>query len=497
MVTTQIARVRHALGRVEAGRGSTALLWPLLIGIALAVAGALLIVRGQLVFLLPLAAAVPALLLFVRYPWAAMLLWVLLVPYVVQEPFAGGRYLFWVLHRLMVPGALLIVLLTGWLRISRRPPVRLGRAELALLLFAVMTVVNIFLTTKDPSRALVRCYDRIFVPFMLYLLVRLSQPTVADWRRLAWVGALTVIGEGVVGLMGWFVPHMLPDSWLGRLGERTVGTFGNPAVYTATLILFSLILLQYALQGRDRLVRVVALAIFSLAYVCIFFSFSRGSWGGSLLVLAGLTALYPLVMIRWGIVAVVAATLAAGLLMSSELSFASQRLGDEDTAQGRVLGASTALSMIAVKPIFGWGFGNYDVYDEQYKSRALNLAVREDQTSHNTFLLIATEMGVVGLALYLAPTLWLLLMSLKVRRRISADSFLGRRLLVMLWLLLAHHFIVSNFMEMIHSNLFGTSIWWITHALIASLVTPYLTARDAGLPAWLARYELRREGQAR
>jgi O-antigen ligase len=496
MATAPPRHVRHALGAARPGAPDAAPLWPLLLGVPLAVAAALLIATGQLVFLLPLAAAIPALILFVRYPWAAVLLWVLLVPYVVQEPFDGGRYLFWVFHRFMVPGTLAIVLVSGWLHIGRRPRVRLGRAELALLLFVVAAVVNIYLTARDPSRTLLRAYDRIFVPLMLYMLVRLSQPSEADWRRLAWFGAATLTGQAAIGLIGWFSPHALPENWLGRAGERMVGSVGNPAVFTTTLILFALILFQYALSQRRRSVQAVALTLFSLAFVCVFFSFSRGSWGGSLLVLLGLMVLHPKLMLRWGGGAAIFTTLIAGSLLTTEVSYATQRLGDEQTAQGRVLGASTAVAMIAVKPVFGWGFGNYDVYDEQFKGRAFDLAVREDQTSHNTFLLIASEMGLLGLGLYLAPTLWLLLMSLKVWRRMP-KGFLGRQLLAMLWLLLLHHFVVSNFMEMIHSNLFGTSIWWMVHALIASLVAPYLAARDTSIPAWIARYELRREARAR
>lgn len=461
---------------------------PLLLGALFSVAAATLISRGQLIFLVPLAALVPAVILFLRYPFAAVLLWVLVFPFFVQPPFGSGRYLFWLLHRFMIPGALGLVLLSDWLRIHKRPPVHLGRAELAILLFLILLVVNIFLLTANPSRTLTRAYDQLMMPLALYFLVRLSQPTANDWRRLAWVGMVTVIAQSAVGLTSWFAPHLLPEAWLGRAGERTVGTFGNPAVFTSTLILFSLILLHYGLQQTSRLVRIVAVATFSLAYLSVFFSFSRGSWLGATLVLIGMMLLYPRFVLRWSVVAITTAALLVGTLLSSEVYYASERLNDQDTAQGRVLGASTALGMIESKPWFGWGFDNYDVYDEQFKTRALNFATREEQTSHNTFLLITSEMGAVGLLLYLAPTAWLLLLSLHVWRRMPAQGFLSWRLLWLLWLLLLDHFVVSSFMEMIHSNLFGTSIWWMTHGLIASLIFPYVQSCDTGVPRWLARY---------
>jgi O-antigen ligase len=459
---------------------------PLLLGALFGIAAAFLIANGALVFLLPLAFVVPAAIMLIRYPFAAVIIWVLVFPYFVQEPFPAGRFLFWLLHRIMIPAALGIVILSDWLRIHKREPVRLGRAELAMLLFLVSVTINIFLLTADPMRTFIRSYDRLFVPFFMYLLIRLIAPTADDWRRLAWAGMVTVLGETIVGLIGWFRPQLLPPAWLGREGERTVGSFGNPAVYTSTLIFLSLIMLQYAMQQKSRLITLIGLANFSLAYFCVFFSFSRGSWLGGMLVLLGLLMLYPRLMMRWLAVAAVAAIIVAGSFFSSELSYAYTRLNDEDTAQGRVLGAATAIGLIEQKPWFGWGFGNYDVYDEQFKTRALDFATREDQTSHNTFLLIASEMGVLGLALYIFPIVWWLLMSRKAWRRMPDRGLLSWRLLAMLWLLLLDHFVVSNFMEMVHSNLFGTTIWWMAQALIASLIYPYIQSADLSVPKWLA-----------
>ncbi len=92
----------------------------------------------------------------------------------------------------------------------------------------------------------------------------------------------------------------------------------------------------------------------------------------------------------------------------------------------------------------------------------------------------------LGLGLYIFPIVWWLLMSRKVWRRMPERGLLSWRLLAMLWLLLLDHFVVSSFMEMIHSNLFGTTIWWMAQALIASLIYPYVQSADLSVPKWLA-----------
>ena len=462
---------------------------PLLLGLALGAIASLLIVTGRLIFLVPLACIVPAAVLFLRYPFVAVILWMLVFPFVVENPNPGGRLIFTLVHRALVPAALGIVILADWLRLRKKPPISFGRAELIMLCFLLLIAGNIILLTPDlpMSKQFIRYYDRLIVPFCMYWLIRLAAPGERDLRRLAWAAAFAVLAQVAIGLSSWFVPGYLPDYWLNREGQRTVGTLGNPAVYSTTLIFFGLIALQYALTTHSRWKRGFFVGVFGLAYVGVFFTFSRGSWLGALLVWAGLLALYPSFMRRLTAVAVATGILLAVTLLSGSLSYFDTRLEDTETAEGRILGANTQLRMIEARPFFGWGYYSYDLYDEQFKQRVDNIAVRDNQTSHNQFLLILAEMGIAGLVLYLLPVGWWLLLSARAGRRLPGQGFLSWRLLVMLWLVLLHHFIVNNFMEMIESYLFGTTIWWMALGLIATLLDPYLTRSDIGAPKWVYR----------
>jgi O-antigen ligase len=127
--------------------------------------------------------------------------------------------------------------------------------------------------------------------------------------------------------------------------------------------------------------------------------------------------------------------------------------------------------MVEQKPAFGWGYNAYEQYDELYREPVLGLAVNDAATSHNTYLLIAAEMGLVGFSLYMFPLIWWFLESRKVWPRMGSSGFLSRPMLVMLWLLMLDHISVAGFVDMFQSNLFGRTMWWMALGLIASLVS--------------------------
>ena len=455
------------------------------LGMIFSIAAGALIGTERFIFLVPLGLLIPVTILFLKYPFVAVMIWVLVFPYFIATPTASGRFMFWMLHRAMIPSAVVVILVSSWLRIRKRRPAHFGRAELIMLIFLGVVLVNVLLLTPSPARSFIRYYDRLLVPFSMYLLVRLVAPTERDMARFLSIAFVTVIAQATIGLLGWFAPQVLPEQWLNRLGERTVGTFGNPAVYTTTLIFLSLLLFQYAMQGKVRWLRPVLLFAFVLTYICVFFSFSRGSWLGGSLVWIGLLFVYPKVMIRLTVVAAIIGLILAASMFTSYLGYANKRLNDADTAEGRILQNVAAINMIKAKPWFGWGFGTYDLYDEQHRTRVGDIAIRyREQTSHNTYLLITTEMGVIGLLLYLLPAGWWLMITKRVWRRLPRHGFQSWHLLAMLWLLILDHFVVSNFMDMIQANLFGTTIWWMTLGLIASLVSPHLKRGDIGVPRW-------------
>jgi O-antigen ligase len=447
---------------------------PFILGMLLALASALFLIRGNWLFLLPLVVGLPVAILFLQYPFIAILLWLLVFPFFFQQTVPGSRYVYDLIHRAMIPGAFAIALLVELLKKDKKNPIRIGAGEWGILLFLILSSANILLMDSDPVGGFIRYYDRLFVPFCIYGLVRLTAPGINDLKRLAWIAPVVVATQSIIGLLAWFAPGKLPHVWLNRLGERTVGTFGSPGMFTLTLIFSSLFLIQYAIQSRSKLIRIFCFSLVGMALFAIFFSFSRGSWLGALLVFLGIFYLYPRLMFRISVVFAAIIVLVTLTFFRPYLTFAYERLTTQSTADGRILGDYATLHVIGIDPLFGVGFGNQDLYDEQFRQRVLDLAVNQAHTSHNTFLLITSEMGMVGLFFYLIPLGWWFLASRKALSRMPKDGFQGRTMLIMLWLFFLAFFAIANFTDLFQSGLFATGLWWMTLGLIATLTSPYL-----------------------
>jgi O-antigen ligase len=459
---------------------------PLILGLGFGLLSAFLIVNELWHLAIPLALFVPAAILFSRHPFVGVILWLLLLPYFLNEPTAAGRVIFWMLHRAIIPAALGIALLSGWLGIGDRPSVSLSRAELVMPVFLGLTLVSIMLFNRDPIPAAIKLYDLLFIPFCMYWLIRLTAPSNEYLQIFIVIAFITVLAQCVIGLLGWFAPDLLPFKWrTGLEGARTVGSLKNPAVYTSALLFFGLLLFHYAMQRRSTALRLGLLLTFGLVMYCVFMSFSRASWVGGSLILIGLLFLYPKPVIRLTIIAALLMYFLSSSVLADQIAWAYERATGEaarESAESRLITNNASIRMIATKPLFGWGFGNYDRYDQRFQVRVYNVPVRYDGTSHNTYLTVLAELGLIGFLFYFFPVVWWFLISIKAWRRLPRHGFWNRRLLALLWLLLLHMLIVTSSMDMIRFHPFGTTIWWVALALIGNMVYPCLKPHAVGMP---------------
>ena len=425
-------------------------------------------------------AALPAVIFILNYPFGTLLVWATVLPFFLEltsDITAEASPQFWVLHRLMLPGMLVVVLIFGALG-YRRVTLKLHWYDAAIAAFIAIGVVNILFFAVNSNRMLISFYDKVAVPVALFWLVR------AIGIRREDIGRLVAVGVGVIGLqvavatLSWVAPSVLPSGWLGRAGDRAAGTFGGPAPFTITVVFFGLLAAYWAASKRPGLGRIVLALAAAWALFGAFISLSRGSWVGAGAAFIGLAAIYPKTVVRVGVAGlVVAAVLAAGPLQDV-FTFAASRVADESTIDSRIVTNDAAVRIIQTWPVTGVGFGNFERYDEEFKQSSDSVALKLGGSAHNTYLNMAAEMGLPATALYFVPPLVLLLMTLARRRRLMRRSLMGWPLVVVLWLALLDQFLVSNFLEMLHAFSWGTSLWWLTLGLIAAALD--LSPVDAG-----------------
>ena len=138
--------------------------------------------------------------------------------------------------------------------------------------------------------------------------------------------------------------------------------------------------------------------------------------------------------------------------------------------------------MFEAKPVAGFGYENFDRVARPFQGRIGDLVYPEkNHASHNLFLTLLAEQGIIGIALYLAPLLVWLARSVARRSRLPVDGLLGRRFVAVLWLALLAHIVVNNFSRM-HLP-FGLGMYWLTLGLVATLVGRVPARIEAGARA--------------
>lgn len=417
-------------------------------------------------------AAIPALILIHRHPFLAVIVWLLVTPFLLHTETNTARYVYWAIHRGLPLLTLAIIVLSDGLLIRRRSLPRPGPAEIAMLGYVLVSVASIILQNGNPSATFFLFYDRIIVSMWLYLIIRLIEPTDSEMRWLLATAAFVVLTQSAIGILSQFAPGLLPSSWMENAGARTVGTLINPAIYTIALMFGGLILVHAAQQTNSNRQRALYVLCFLLAAYCTFISFSRASWLAGAAVAGILVLVYPRFMFKLGLLVVPLGLLVGGVLFSDQIAWARERIYSaeaENSANSRLPIIAGAYNMFLEKPVTGWGYGNFDLYDRSFYGVFLGSAGdSRDHASHNYFLTILAEQGLLGLSLYLFPMFYWLVRSLQRYGEMPKAGLRSRKLIVMLWLVILFHIIVSNFINMI--VVYGLGIWWITLGLIGYLV---------------------------
>jgi O-antigen ligase len=274
-------------------------------------------------------------------------------------------------------------------------------------------------TAFDPVPPVWRLAGAYLFPLAIYWLMRQSK---VGPRQARWVtGFLIVFGLylAITALFevnrAWaFVyPRYISDPNIGLHFGRARG----PMVQSVSLGLYLgiclIALAAYAWTCSPR-GKLLLCGIAPLFAAGIFFTYTRTVWLGAAL---GLLTVFALVAHgRWRIVGL-GAVVAAGLLVSvvkldSLLGFEREGSAAEtrNSASMRLSFAYVSWLMFLDRPVLGHGFGQFPTAKLPYlddRSVDLQLGAIREYAHHNTYLSLLTEVGLIGLGLFLAiVALW-------------------------------------------------------------------------------------------
>lgn len=422
-----------------------------------------------------------------RYPFITMTVWLVLDPFLLSSTTASERAVYWAIHRALPPLALLAILMSQRLGISKRSLPKAGLAELGMLAYVVMSLLSIFAWNDTPQATAYLFYDRVVSPICLYLVIRFSATMDVDFLRLMPAVLFLGLSQSLIGIVSWLDPKLLPSSWLQLVGLRTTGSLVNTTVYSTSLAFAGLLALHFALNHKSGWVRTLVLGIFFLTLFCVLISFSRASWLGAGVVLIGLMFLYPRFMMRFSVIALIIGMLFGAFIFSQldwVVQWAGQRLYSQDaqvSAFSRVPVAMAAIRMFEAKPLFGWGYGNFDRFAPMYFVQVEGITTDARlHASHNFFLTLLAEQGLVGFILFLWPLFYWLVRTFRSLRTLPPDGFWSRKLPLILWLILLNEVVLINF-----SNLrvvFGWGLWWVSLGFIALINSSAVSRENPPLP---------------
>jgi O-antigen ligase len=292
---------------------------------------------------------------------------------------------------------LLTVIMLAQIATHQRPMLKINRIDVAAFGFFVALSAST-LVAVDLIRALQHALDQYFLPLLVYFVARNLIDSRKDLDRL--LSALLIMGfySGIYIIYEHTTGNILfinKDS--GELsttydsGIRIVrGLLGGPHVFGLVFTMALPFAIQRCLESRQRARRMMYLALSGLFLVGLFLTYKRGAWLAAAASFLVMQFLYPRFR-RFSLALLIAASVLL-VFTGDQLgeSEAAERWNDRlDTANGRTYRWEAAIELWRERPLFGYGFGQYD-----------NLS--EYNAAENFYLNILVSAGVVGLLPFLA-----------------------------------------------------------------------------------------------
>jgi O-antigen ligase len=357
--------------------------------------------------------------------------------------------------------------------------IRVGLIDVAIVLYIGYTLISIFANDSLPLSVAIYINEvlfRIVVPVSVYWFIRLN-PISADQLKLwTYFLAALIVVETFLGFITLFAPLILPEAYQPRpihLYKRATGSFVTPSTYVLTLfvgIVFIFYRIRNLAPSRER-ATLIALLIIGMLGIII--SQNRAGWLVLPFLIAMMIYLEPTLR-RWLIGTFVFLVFVTIVLRPDFFSQSLNRLRESRQVESRITMGVAGVELFLANPIWGWGYGTYDLNDWRFMRTIGEIEPTRYEisqaTSHNTYLTIFCEMGIFGFILYIFPTAYLILKSFTVYQH--HQTHYNWRLIFMMWLVVGIINTAAQFADFRFFP-FVLGYWWMALAIIANELMPY------------------------
>ena len=235
-------------------------------------------------------------------------------------------------------------------------------------------------------------------------------PTVLSGRRQVVIVCIGLIVGALIAAMV-SLPQISSTGSSSDYATRLGGDLINPNYFAAALLSAAALAAGLIAVARRPVQKKLLIAAFALATIAIFATGSRGGLIAGVVMIAAAFALMRRQRLRVGVIVVIGLVLGTVWISSSDSTLS--RLRDFNTSgTGRVDLWTVALRMWEDHPITGVGFMNYPTVSRDYIMQPGQLSaefiINEPKETHNAYLGLLAENGIIGLALFLAVVIALM-----------------------------------------------------------------------------------------
>lgn len=320
---------------------------------------------------------------------------------------------------------------------GRRPEIRwidvVPALYVGFVLFSLLTTAT-GLLTASPVGTLRTFYQTFALGALVYYVVAFWPGRPLSAVRLCAVllagAALQAAMSIVEWRTGWNLWH--DTSWQRGVGDvRSVGTLTNPGLLGAFIGVGLVIALAVLCWDGPRALRRLSILMLVVGPLGLFATLTRGP------ILATVVACVPIMLLapRSRLLGLGALALVALIILTSWGSIQSSsvyksRITNSQNVDVRLALQQVSLRLFELKPILGWGFGSFDKVKTDVQLTGTIGSVNamtavQWSTSHDTFLTVLVEYGVVGFLLLLLPWVWICGRAVRRVWRHASDPWLN------------------------------------------------------------------------
>ena len=231
---------------------------------------------------------------------------------------------------------------------------------------------------------------------------------------------LTLVHPSAIGFLQYIKGEVLGLGFLGEptaafeysvdgeAGEfRAFGTRGSPNRFASFIHMILTLVLSLLFAPIDRRYKYVLMSIFALGGFTLLVTFSRGAWtgfslGATIIVYWCMVRINGLKVINFIVVMSVMATFAISTILLVKPIRDRLFKDDGGSSSIRVHMKTNCYNMIKHHPLLGVGLGNYTEYSKYYDNTGtIGVSMEFPWPVHNEYLLIAVELGIPALVIFI------------------------------------------------------------------------------------------------